>query len=288
VPRTKAPLGTLRLLQAAASDWLRHNAPRLGAALAYYTVLSLAPLLLIVFAICSLAFGEDAARGQIFWQIRDVAGDQAAALVQSVLKETYHPGKGSVAGLVGIPVLLFGASGVLVELRDDLNYIWGTEIPSRGFVGAIRYRLLTLAMVPGIGLLMIVGITASLIIEAAGAYLSKFLSLPLWLVHTGNLLLTFLTLSAIFALIYRIFPAKPVRWKAAMVGALVTSALFCAGNLLVLAYVTRTGMGSAYGAAGSLVVFLVWVYYSSQIFLFGAEFTHVYASLRQGMERQLQ
>jgi len=272
------PPGTWRLFRAAASEWSRHNAPRLGAALAFYTLLSLAPLVLIVFAICSQAFGEEAVRGQIFWQIRDVAGDQAAAVVQTLLKESYHPGKGFVAGLVGIPVLLFGASGVLVELRDTLNYIWDTETPARGFVGAIRYRLLTFAMVPGIGALMMVGITASLIIEAAGAYLSRFLSMPVWFLQAGNLLLTFLTLSAIFALVYRIFPAKKVAWKAAGVGALVTAALFCAGDLLVLAYVTRTGTGSAYGAAGSLVVFLVWVYYSSQIFLYGAEFTHVYAS----------
>ncbi|MDQ1469778.1 MAG: rane protein [Bryobacterales bacterium] len=285
--RTNAPAGTWRLLRAAASDWSRHNAPRLGAALAFYTVLSLAPLLLIVFAICSMAFGEDAVRGQIFWQIRGVAGDQAAALVQSLLKQSYHPGKGFVAGAVGVPVLLFGASGVLVELRDTLNYIWDTETPARGFGGAIRYRLITLAMVPGIGLLMIAGITASLIIEAAGAYLSRFLSLPIWLVHTANQLLTFLTLSAIFALVYRIFPAKRVPWKAAVIGALVTAGLFCIGNLLVLAYVTRTGTGSAYGAAGSLVVFLVWVYYSSQIFLFSAEFTHVYASLRPGVVTQV-
>jgi membrane protein len=265
------------MLRAAASDWSRHNAPRLGAALAYYAVLSLAPLTLIVFTICSMAFGPEAVRGQLFWQIRNVAGDEAAALVQTVLKQSYRPGEASVAGLLGIPVLLFGASGVLAELRDTLNYIWD-ETPNRGLAGTIRYRLITLAMVPGIGGLMIIGITASLIIEAAGAYVSGFLSLPVWFVHAGNLLLIFLTLSAIFALVYRIFPVKPVPWKAAAVGGLVTAGLFCAGDLLVLAYVTRTGTGSPYGAAGSLVVFPVWVYYSSQIFLFGAEFTHVYAS----------
>lgn len=281
------PPPTWNLFRAAGVEWWRHNAPRLGAALAFYTVLSLAPFLLIVFAICSFFFGQVAARGQIFWDIRNVAGDQAAAVIQSVLKDSYHPGRGLVAGVVGIPVLFFGASGVLVELRDTLNYIWDTEVPRGGLGSAIGYRLVTVAMVPGIGALITVGLTVSLLIEAAGAYLSHYLEIPRWFLHYGNLVLTFLTLSLIFTLVYRIFPAKPVAWNAAGVGAVVTTSLFSAGNFLVLSYMTRTGTGSSYGAAGSLVVLLVWVYYSSQILIYGAEFTHVYALRCKSLETQL-
>jgi membrane protein len=288
VSPSQEPRGVRSLFLAAGSEWWRHNAPRLGAALAFYTLLSLAPLLLIVLAVCGFFFGRDAAQGQIFWQIRNVAGDQTSAVAQSLLKEGYHPGAGFVAGVIGIPVLLFGASGILVELRETLNFIWDTEVPSSGFGGAIRYRLITFAFVPAIGFLMTAGLLVSVAIEAVGAYLSQYLSLPLWFLHYGNLFLTYLGLSAIFTLVYRVFPARPVPWRDAGVGGLVTAALFSVGNLLVVSYLRNTAAGSAYGAAGSLVVLLVWVYYSSQIFLYGAEFTHLYATRHERVDMQVQ
>lgn len=269
------------LFKEAAANWSTHNAPRLGAALAYYTVLSIAPLLVVIVAICGFAFGEDAVRGQVYWQIKDLTGNESAAAIQSMLKTAHHPGTGIFATIVGFLTLLAGASGVFLELRDTLNYIWNAPVKSSGGLWLmLRYRFFSFAMVLGIGFLLMVSLAVSALIAALGAYASHFISIPAPVLEVVNAVVTFAATSLLFALIYRLIPEVPIQWKDVITGSIFTAALFAAGKFLIGLYIGRASVGSAYGAAGSLVVMLVWVYYSSQIFLFGAEFTHVYAQRR--------
>lgn len=261
--------------------WWSHNPPRLGAALAYYTVLSLAPLLVILVALGGHFFGEDAVRGQIFWQIRNVAGDQSAALVQTLLKDAAHHGtSGVLAGILSFVLLLIGASGVFSELRDDLNEIWEVQDESAfTWAGVIRQRLFSFLLVLAAGVLVIASLTMSVIVESASRFASA------WIGHAAsleslNILVTFAFAALVIGLMYRFLPAARVDWKDVVVGSGVTAALVVLGKAAVVLYLTRAGIGSTYGAAGSVVVLLVWVYYSSQIFLLGAEFTRVYAVSR--------
>jgi membrane protein len=267
-----------KIFRDAASQWSSHNAPRLGAALAYYTVLSLAPTLLILIAICGSFFGEDAVKGQVYWQFRDVIGDQGASVIQTLFVNAHRPGSGIIASAVGFLALFIGASGVFVELRDTLNYIW--DVPSSGETGIsnlLRYRFLSFAMILGTGLLLMLSLAFSALIQTAGAWIAPSIALPAPVLKSINFLLLFLASAFLFAMIYRVIPAIRVEWEEAVIGSIVTAALFAIGNLLIGIYLRTGAVGSAYGAAGSLVVFLAWVYYSSQIFLFGAEVTRAYS-----------
>jgi membrane protein len=259
-------------------EWARHNAPRLGAALAYYTVLSLAPTLVLVVAISSFAFGDEAVRGQLYWQIKDLVGNQGAIAVQTMLKNAHLQHSGILATVLGLSTLLLGASGVFGELRDTLNFIWGA--PSEegfGIWNTIRYRFFSFAMVVGIGFLMMVSLAVSALIQAMGDYVGRFISLPAPMLEMINFVITFVVTAFLFALIYRIVPDVKISWGDVAIGSVATAALFSLGKFLIGLYLGKASVGSAYGAAGSLVVLLVWVYYSAQIFLYGAEFTRVYA-----------
>jgi membrane protein len=266
------------LFREAASEWSRHHAPRLGAALAYYTVLSLAPLLVVIVAVAGFAFGENAVRGQVYSEFKDLMGDRGAAIVQTLLKAAYRPGTGITASVLGFFTLLLGASGVFMELRDTLNYIW--DAPSSGGFGVknfLKYRFFSFAMVLGIGFLLMVSLVMSAIIQAAGDWLTSYLPVPAPVLEGINFLVTFIATTILFALMYRVIPEVHVDWEDVAIGSVITAALFAAGKFLIALYLGKAGVGSAYGAAGSLVVILVWVYYSSQIFLYGAEVTRTYA-----------
>jgi membrane protein len=257
----------------------------MGAALAYYTVLSLAPLLLISVAIAGRIFGSEEARRQIYWQIRSAAGDQGASVAQALLRNAGQTGRaGVIAGIFGLLVVLIGASGVFLELQEVLNEIWG--IPSARtaslWKGELKHRLIAFLMVLSAGLLAVASLGASFAIHAASTFAAGGITWPVWLVELLNAVLTFVAVTFVFALIYRFFPARRIDWGDVTIGAAVTAALFTGGKFLVGFYLARAGIGSTYGAAGSLIVFLVWVYYSSQIFLLGAEFTHIYALKRLG------
>lgn len=269
---------TWRLFKEAAALWSKHNAPRLGAALAYYTALSLAPLVVAVVAVSGLVFGEEAARGEIYWEIKDLVGSQAAAVVQTLLKSAHRPAAGIIASVVGFIVLLFGASGVFVELRDTLNYIFDAPASkSSGLWELLRYRFFSFAMVLGIGFLLMVSLTISAVIQAMGAFAAHYVAIPPAGLEAINFAVSFAVISLLFGLIYKVIPEVSNRWSDVSVGAVITAALFTAGKLALGLYLGKAGVGSAYGAAGSLIVLLVWVYYSSQVFLFGAEFTFVYS-----------
>jgi membrane protein len=273
------------LIKQAFSNWLDDNAPTHGAALAYYSFFSMAPLLIIAIAVAGMVFGRQAAEGQIVAQIKDTIGDRSAAAVEDLIRNASNPTASTVATLVGIATLLFGASGAFIQLQDSLNTIWKVKPkPGRGLVNFIRDRLLSFAMVLGIGFLLLV----SLLLSTALTAVSNFLSstwLPggewAWTILNGVLSLVVITL--LFAMIYKVLPDVTLAWKDVWIGAIVTAVLFTLGKYLIGLYLGRAGVASPFGAAGSLVLVLVWVYYSSQIVLLGAEFTRVCA-LKCGMK----
>ncbi|MGI8745192.1 MAG: YihY/virulence factor BrkB family protein [Bryobacteraceae bacterium] len=272
------------LFQQTFSEWNDHDAPTMGAALAYYTVLSLAPLLVIAVSIAGMVYGEKAASGEILYQVRGLVGPGGAEVIQSILANAKSPAKGLLASAIGILTLLFGASGVFKALRDSLNRIWGVKAAGRtGVLATIRHEFSTFGMVLGIGFLLLV----SLVISAVVAMIGKFVHdrAPAGLMQGFNVVLSLIVITLLFALIYRVVPSTRIHWGDVWVGAFVTAVLFTMGKYLIGLYLGKASVGSAYGAAGSLVALLVWVYYSAQIFLFGAEFTHVYAKT-QGSRRR--
>jgi membrane protein len=266
------------LIKKTASSWNEINAPRLGAALAYYTMLSVAPLLVVCIGIAGLVFGPKAAQDQISIQLQNVVGSQSAEALQSLLAHAGQRSEGITAAVIGFVLLLFGASGVFGELRDSLNLVWGAQSTSgAGLMGMLKYRFVSFAMVLGVGFLLLVSLVLSAAIAAAGKFFTHFLPASEPLLHVSSSLFSFVVITVLFALLYKVVPDVPIQWRDVWIGAGVTSLLFAIGKFLIGLYLGKASVGSAYGAAGSLVVFIVWVYYSAQIFFLGAEFTHVFA-----------
>jgi membrane protein len=270
------------LLKETYEEWDLHKAPKLGAGLAYYTILSLAPLLIVIISVIGFALGKKAAEGRILEQIQGLVGSQGAEAIQTVIANANKPATGTLATIIGLLTLFLGASGVFGELHDALNTIW--DVPARqsaGFAGLIRQRFLSFGMVLAIGFLLLVSLVLSAGIAAAGTFVGGLLPVPEFVLQIVNLVVSVVVITALFALIYRFLPDEHPEWRDVIVGAAVTSVLFSVGKLLIGLYLGKASVGSPYGAAGSLVVVLVWIYYSAQIFLFGAEFTHVYARHRR-------
>jgi membrane protein len=266
------------LTKAAASSWVDDYAQSMGAALAYYTMFSIAPLLLIVISIAGLIFGVEAARGEIVGQLQSLMGQQGAEAVQGLLESLNRPAESVTAALVGVILLLIGATTVFAELQDAFDRIWRAPKRNNGGIwGLLRARLLSFGMIMGIGFLLMV----SLVVSAALAALGKLWG-PLFadwemLANVINFLVSFAFTTTVFAMIYKIMPRVKVDWADVWIGAAVTALLFTIGKFLIGLYIGKSGVTSGFGAAGSLVVLLVWVYYSAQIFLMGAEFTWAYA-----------
>lgn len=266
------------LLKEAFQEWQQDKASLLAAALAYYTVFSITPLLVIAVAIAGAVFGQDTAKGEILEQINGLVGQQGAQAIETALANADRPQLSGVASLISVVVLLIGASGVFAQLQEALNTVWNVKAkPNAGIWQFIRKRLLSFGMVLAIGFLLLV----SLILSAMLSGISKLeISLlpgftPLWQIL--NFAISFGFISLLFALIYKYLPDVKIRWKDVTIGAIITALLFTLGKFLIGLYLGRGSLGSAYGAAGSLIVFLAWVFYSAQILLFGAEFTQVYA-----------
>lgn len=261
-----------------ATDWSDDKAATLAAALAYYTLLSLAPLIVLAVAIAGLAFGEEAARGQISEQIGSLVGAQASEAIETIARNANAPDTGVLSTVIGIVVLLFGASGVFGELQTSLNTIWEVEPkPGRGILGMLKDRFFSFTMVLGVAFLLLVSTVLSAAIASLGTFLEH--TLPggeaLWSVLNFAISLGIVTL--LFALIYKVIPDAKIHWRDVWVGAGVTAVLFTIGKLLVGLYLGKSTFVSSYGAAGSIVALVVWVYYSSQVVFLGAEFTQVYA-----------
>jgi membrane protein len=260
-------------------EWSSDKGGRLGAALSYYTVFSLAPLLLLVISIAGLAFGRAAAEGRIFGELSGLVGSDAARLIQAAVAKA-HQTKGGVLGtIIGLVALLAGATGVVVELQDALDTVWKVKPkPNRGVRGVVRTRLLSVAMILSLGFLLLVSLVVSAALSALTGWLRGMfgdVAVIGWFVD-GVVALA--VISTLIALIYKILPDAEVAWRDVWIGAIATALLFMIGKYLIGLYIGRASVGSAFGAAGSLAVLLVWIYYSAQIVLLGAEFTRVYAN----------
>ena len=267
------------LSRQAASAWVDDYASSMGAALAYYTFFSMAPLLLVVIAVAGLVFGAEAVRGELFMQLAAVLGPEAAKAVEALLASVNKPGEGLLASALGLAAVLIGATSVFGELQDALDRIW--RAPARpksgGLWALLRARVLSLGMILGLAFLLMVSLVFGAVLSAAGTWWGNTVGDWADLAQAANLALGFGLTTLVFAMIYKLMPRVQVRWHDVWLGAAVTAALFTVGKYLIGAYIGRSGIASGYGAAGSLVVVLIWVYYSAQIFLLGAEFTWVVA-----------
>ncbi len=267
------------LIKETADEWSQDRAPRLGAALAYYTVFSIVPLLVIIIAVIGLVFGQEAAESYILGQIAALIGPQTAATIKDMLERAQQPSTGVMATVVAVVTLLVGASAVFGQLQDALNTIWEVEPkPGRGLLGLLRDRFISLLAVLGTGFLLLVSLVLSAALAAVGRWFEAWLPVPEVVLHALNFALSFAVITMLFAMMFKMLPDARIAWGDVWIGAAMTALLFTIGKFLIGLYLGKSNIASAYGAAGSLVVILVWVYYSAQIFLFGAEFTAVYAN----------
>ena len=265
------------LTRQAVSRWIDDFAPSMGAALSYYTFFSLAPLLVILIALAGLIFGRDAVQGEIFLRLQDALGDEAAVMVQALIKNASNPKSAALAVLTGFVTLLIGATTVFAELQSALDRIWRAPPPPKsGWWGFLGRRMFTFGMVLVIGFLLLVSLVVAAVLSAFGKWWSGWWGTVI-LVHAINVLVSFALVTLLFAMIYKILPRVRIEWKDVWIGSAMTALLFTIGKTLIGVYLGRSGIASAYGAAGSVVVVLLWVYYAAQIFLLGAEFTYVYA-----------
>jgi membrane protein len=268
----------VRLFKETVTEWSADSASSRAAALSYYAALSISPLLIIAISIAGLAFGPDEVRGQVMVQVRDLVGSAGAEVIDSMLRSTNSKSGGIIATAIGLGTLLFGAGAVFVELQDALNHFWGVEQPEGvGLWDFVRNRLLSFAMVLGIGFLMLVSLLLSAAIAAFGGFITGFFPAFVVAAQLVNAVLSLAIITVLFALIYKVLPNVELHWRDVWTGALATAVLFTIGKFLIGFYLGKASTASPYGAAGSVIVILLWVYYSALIVYFGAEFTKVFA-----------
>jgi YihY family inner membrane protein len=267
------------LIDKSVNAWVDDYAPSMGAALAFYTLFSIAPLFIFIIALAGFIFGPDAAQGEIVAQLRGRIGVDAAAVVQSLIKSVSRPTEGVIATVVSILTLFIGATSVFSEVQSALNRIWRMPDPASGSIlsNLVRTRLLSFGMVLGLGLLLVLSLAFSTFLSAMGRWSNGWISGWQTLLQVANFILSFAINAVIFAMIYKVMPRARIAWRDVAVGAMVTALLFETSKLLIGLYLGRSTVTSGFGAAGSLVLFLLWVYLSAQIFLLGAEFTWVYS-----------
>jgi membrane protein len=271
--------GFLSILKDTAKEWSEDKASRHAAALSYYTIFSIAPMLIIAIAVAGLVFGQEAARKGIMDEIGGMIGQGGAEAIQAMMEGASKPKEGIIATVLGVVALLFGASGVFGQLQDSMNTMWEVRPkPGKGVLGFLKSRFTSFSMVLVIAFLLLVSLVLSAGLSAMGKYLGGFLGEAGVLLRVVDLVVSLGVVTLLFGLMFKYLPDAEVRWKDVWTGALVTAVLFGAGRFLIGLYLGRSAVGSAYGAAGSLVIILLWIYYSSQILFFGAEFTQVYAS----------
>jgi membrane protein len=276
------PKDFFSIIKTAFVAWNKHEAPRLGAALAFYTILSLSPLVIIVVALAGLIFSRSTAQAHILGDVQGMIGPEGGRAVQSMLANVQKPAAGILGTIVGLLSLLFGASGVFTELRSALNLIWEVKPEeTSGFLGLLRERFFSFGMVLSIGFLLLVSLVVSAVLAAVGKFFGGLLPIPSPVLAILNFCVSYIGVAVLFGLIFKFVPEAKVRWQDVWPGALVTAVFFTIGKTLIGLYLGKSTVGSAYGAAGSVIVVIVWVYYSAQLFFFGAELTHAYA------ERQL-
>jgi membrane protein len=255
---------------------MSHKAARLGAALAYYSIFSLGPLMLVVVSVAGLVFGQEAAQGQITGQLAGLLGEQGAKGIESMLAGAGKPSEGAFATILGVVTLLFAALGVVVQLKDALNTVWDVEAPSTsGVWGFVRTYAISLAAVLSLGFLLLVSLLVTVALSALSGILAPYL--PEAVFHVVSFLISFAVIASLFAMMFKWLPDAHIQWRDVIPGAILTAVLFEIGKFLIGLYIGKQGLESTYGAAASILVVLIWIYYSAQLVLFGAEFTRVYA-----------
>ena len=266
------------LFKKACSAWSDDDAPSMGAALAFYTIFSLAPVLIVAISVAGLAFGQKAAEGEFARQLQSLVGTTGARAIQAILRSANRPALGIMASAIGMGTLLVGASGAFVELQDALNKIWKVQCrPGGVWLRVIRERFLSFGLVLGLGFLLIVSLVVSAALGAVGNYLAPLLPWPVFMLESVNFILSLGVIALLLAMIFKFLPESDIAWSDVWVGAAIASLLLTIGKALIGVYLAKSTVASAYGAASSLVIILTWIYYSAQIVLFGAEVTHVYA-----------
>lgn len=273
------PTELWKLLKDTFNAWSNDKVPRHGAALAYYTVLSLIPLLVVLIAMIGVVFGQEAGQGYILDQIQNLVGPQSAEAIKEMIQRASEPSTGIIAATLALVTLLFGATSVFAQLQDSLNSIWGVKPKEgRGLWGLIQDRFLSFAALLGTGFLLLVSLSLSAALSAVGKWMGGWLPAPELVLQGGELILSLSVITGLFAMIFKLLPDARVAWSDVWTGAALTALFFTIGKFAIGLYLGKSDVGTAYGAAGSLVIVLIWVYYSSQILLFGAEFTQVYAN----------
>lgn len=272
-------LNIFRLLKKAAKGFSADNAIKLSASLSYYTVFALGPMLMIIISLAGLFLGEDAVKGRIYSQLKTLVGSSAALQIQDIIKNIETSQFTSTGVVIGAVLLVLGATGVFTEIQDSINYIWSIRAkPKKNWVKYLTNRLISFSLVVGLGFLLIVSLLINTIVDVFSDYLTQFFSKDTYyIVGTINTILTFCIITGLFSIIYKVLPDAKIAWKDAIIGSGFTSLLFIIGKFLIGIYMANSKIGITYGAAASIIVILTWIYYSSIILYFGAEFTKVYA-----------
>lgn len=267
------------LLKTTFDEFLEDNAIKLSASLSYYTIFSLPPLSIIILSITGFFFGEEAVRGQFFGQINGFVGNDAAIQIQETIKNIELSGSNIFASIFGGTMLLIGASGVFAEIQSSINYIWGLKAkPNKGLFMFIKNRIMSFSMIASVGFLLLVSLTVNTVMDVLNAkFLIYFPDLTVYIFYFFNILILFATTTLLFSIIFKTLPDGTMTWKDTIIGASVTSFFFMLGKFAIGFYLGNSTVASIYGAAGSVVIILVWVYYSAIILYFGAEFTKVYS-----------
>ena len=277
---TKITMKTgFRIFKDTFQSFLDDKGLKLSASLSYYTVFSMAPLLLLMISLASIFFGREAIQGQVFGEINGLIGNEAAAQIQDIIKNMELSGKTTIAIIIGGITLLIGATSVFAEIQDSINMIWKLKAkPKRGWLKLLQDRLLSSSLIVGLGFLLIVSLIVNGVLLALSEWLKNYLpDVTLIIFQIGDFILSFTVIMTLFGVIFKVLPDAKIAWKDVRAGAFFTACLFMLGRFLIGLYIEYSGPGSAYGAAGSLIIILVWVYYTAAILYFGAEFTKVYA-----------
>jgi membrane protein len=271
----------------AGAAWLADNAPRFGAALAFYTLFSIAPVLIVAVSVAGFVFGEKAAQGEIVRQFQGLMGTQGATAIETIIQSTNRPALGVFTTTLGLLAIIVGASGAFNELQDALNTIWKVDSRAQSFwMVTIKQRFFSLGLVVATGFLLLTSLVVTAALSAAERFLGNLLPMSVILLESINFVFSFGMITILFALILKFIPDTTISWRDVRMGAAVTSLLFTVGKVVIGLYLGHSALTSAYGAAASLVIFLIWIYYSAQILLFGAEITHVYA-LKYGSRKEI-
>ncbi|MCW3106991.1 MAG: ribonuclease [Segetibacter sp.] len=267
------------VLKEAGAGFSQDNCAKLSAALSYYTIFAIGPLLVIVISLSAIFYGRDAVQGRIYGQINGLVGSDAALQVQEIIKNSQHANKGIIATIIGTVILVIGATGIFTEIQDSINFIWSLRAkPKRGIIKYLINRLLSFSLIVSLGFLLIVSLVISALLELLSDRLTHYFPhTTVYLFHVVDIAIIFAIISLLFAIIFKVLPDGKIKWKDAFVGASFTSVLFIIGKAAIGFYLGRSNLGATYGTAASVIIILTWVYYTSLILYFGAEFTKSYA-----------